>query len=66
MADAWAMKRLAARLHARLLERSLQSLGPPACATVSRELGELRATLCALTSTLEARLGAPGGPRASA
>jgi len=54
------MKRLAARLHARLLERSLQSLGTPVCATVSRELVELRGTLCALTNTLGSRLGASG------
>jgi ParB-like chromosome segregation protein Spo0J len=60
VADAWAMKRLAARLHARLLERSLQSLGAPACATVSRELVELRATLRAVATTLDARLSAPG------
>ena len=60
VADAWAMKRLAARLHARLLERSLTSLGEPACAVVSRELGELRATLVSLTATLDTRLGAPG------
>lgn len=60
VAEAWAMKRLAARLHARLLERSLTSLGAPACAVVSRELTELRATLLALTTTLNTRLGAPG------
>ena len=60
VADAWAMKRLAARLHARLLERSLESLGTPACAVVSRELLELRATLLALTATLDTRLGAQG------
>jgi hypothetical protein len=60
VADAWAMKRLAVRLHARLLERSLSSLGAPACAVVSRELTELRSTLCALTTTLDARLGAQG------
>jgi ParB-like chromosome segregation protein Spo0J len=66
VADAWAMKRLAARLHARLLERSLSSLGPPACATVSRELVELRAALCALTNTLDSRLGVQGGTHASA
>jgi len=64
VADAWAMKRLAARLHARLLDRSLESLGTPACATVSRELVELRATLCALTTTLDSRLGAQGATRA--
>ena len=60
VADAWAMKRLAARLHARLLERSLTSLGAPACAVVSRELGELRATLAALATTLDQRLPAQG------
>jgi ParB-like chromosome segregation protein Spo0J len=60
VADAWAMKRLAARLHARLLERSLESLGAPACAVVSREFTELRATLRALTNTLDTRLGAQG------
>lgn len=64
--DAWAMKRLAARLHARLLERSLQSLGAPACATVSRELVELRAALLALAKTLDARLVAQGATDATA
>jgi hypothetical protein len=58
VADAWAMKRIGARLHARLLERSLVSLGAPACAVVSRELVELRATLGSLTNTLDERLGA--------
>lgn len=65
VADAWAMKRLSARLHARLLERSLQSLGPPACATVSRELLELRAALLSLTHTIDTRLAAPGATHAS-
>jgi ParB-like chromosome segregation protein Spo0J len=60
VADAWTMKRLCARLHARLLERSLQSLGAAACATVSAELAELRAALLALTNTLEQRLRAQG------
>jgi len=58
VADAWAMKRLAARLHARLLQRSLASFGAPACEVVSRELLELRATLLSLTKTLDHRLGA--------
>ncbi len=62
MADAWTMKRVAARLHARLLERSLESLGPEACATVSRELLDLRAALRALGVTLDTRLGASGAP----
>ncbi len=66
VADAWAMKRIAARLHARLLERSLASLGAPACGTVSQELTALRATLVALTKTLDARLGAPGASDAAA
>ncbi len=66
VADAWAMKRLSTRLHARLLERSLASLGAPACEVVSRELVELRGALAALTRTLDARLGAPGASDASA
>ena len=56
VADAWAMKRLAVRLHARLLERSLTSLGESACDVVSRELEELLSTLGALNKTLDARL----------
>ena len=66
VADAWAMKRLSTRLHARLLERSLTSLGEPVCATVSRELAELRAALFALTKTLDTRLGAQGATHAAA
>jgi ParB-like chromosome segregation protein Spo0J len=66
VADAWAMKRLATRLHARLLERSLASLGEPACSVVSKELTELKRTLTALTKTLDARLCAQGVPHASA
>jgi len=65
VADAWAMKGLTARLHARLLERSLQSLGDAACAVVSRELGELKLSLLALTRTLDSRLTTPGGTRVS-
>ena len=64
VADAWAMRRLSARLHARLLERSLESLGDEACVTVSRELGELRSTLLALNHTLQERLMAPGDTHA--
>jgi ParB-like chromosome segregation protein Spo0J len=60
VADAWTMKHVAARMHARLLERSLPSLGREACATVSRELLDLRATLRALGATLDTRLGASG------
>jgi hypothetical protein len=66
VADAWAMKRLAARLHARLLERSLTSLGAPACTVVSRELAELRSTLGALSTTLDARLRVQGASHAAA
>jgi ParB-like chromosome segregation protein Spo0J len=64
VADAWGMKRLAARLHARLLERSLLSLGEAACAAVTRELLELRSALVSLTKTLDSRL-TTGGTRAS-
>lgn len=60
VADAWAMKRLAARLHARLLERSLESLGAPACFAVARELVELRGALDALATTLGKRLATQG------
>lgn len=66
VADVWAMKRLAARLHARLLERSLQSFGPAACTTVGRELAELHATLCALNKTIDMRLLASGASDAAA
>lgn len=57
VADAWTMKRLVARLHARLLERSLESLGKDACLTVSRELLELHGALRSLSQTLDRRLG---------
>ena len=66
VADSWAMKRLAVRLHARLLERSLTSLGAPACAVVCGELTELRSALAALTTTLDARLIVHGGTDATA
>lgn len=66
VADAWAMKRLAVRLHARLLERSLTSLGTSACAVVSGELIELREALGALGATLDARLSVPGASDAAA
>jgi len=65
VADAWAMKRLSARLQVRLLERSLESLGDEACTTVSRELGELRVALLALTRSLEQHLTLLGATRAS-
>jgi hypothetical protein len=66
VADAWAMKRLAVRLQTRLLERSLASLGEPVCESAARELALLRATLRALTTTLDARLGAEGVADATA
>ncbi len=66
IADAWSLKQLASRLHARLLERSLQSLGEGACAVVSAELTELRAALAALAGTLDARLSARGAHHAVA
>jgi ParB/RepB/Spo0J family partition protein len=56
VADAWAMKRLSTRLHARLLERSLESLGAEPCTAVRGELVELRGALNALTKTLDLRL----------
>lgn len=65
VADAWAMKRLAVRMHARLLERSLTSLGEAACAVVSRELVELRSTLGAVSKTLDTRLSEQGATDAA-
>jgi ParB-like chromosome segregation protein Spo0J len=65
VADAWVMKRVATRMQAQLLGRSLLSLGAPACAVVSQELVELRATLSALTTTLDARLGTSGATNAA-
>lgn len=55
-ADAFAMKRLSVRLHARLLERSLASLGAEAAELAARELVELKGALTALGITLEQRL----------
>ena len=55
-ADVFAMKRLSVRLHARLLERSLASLGGEAAELAARELVELKAALAALGTTLEQRL----------
>ena len=55
-ADAFAMKRLSVRLHARLLERPISSLGVAAAALAVRELVELKAALTALCITLEERL----------
>ena len=65
VADAWAMKRISTRLHTRLLERSLTSLGEAACATVSRELVQLRSTLSALTTTLDKRINEKGATDAT-
>jgi len=64
-ADAAAIKRVCTRLHARLLERSLASLGEPDCGAVGRELSELRTALCALSRTLDMRLGAQGAADAA-
>jgi ParB-like chromosome segregation protein Spo0J len=66
VADSWAIRRISARLHAHLLERSLESLGETACAVVSRELVELRSTLTALNKTIDARLDTGGGGNATA
>jgi hypothetical protein len=56
IADALAMKRLSARLHARLLERPLSSLGADAATVAAKELQELKSALGALCGTLEKRL----------
>jgi ParB-like chromosome segregation protein Spo0J len=66
VAEAWSMKRLAVRLHARLLERSLESLGEPARALAHRELVELHPALSALTQTLQMRLTVQGASDAAA
>lgn len=55
-ADAFAMRRLSVRLNARLLERSLASLGAEAAELAARELLELKGALTALGTTLEHRL----------
>ena len=59
-ADAFAMKRLSVRLHARLLERPISSLGVAAAALAVRELVELKAALAALCITLDERLAEKG------
>ena len=63
VADAWSMKRIGVRLHARLLERPLATLGEPAVGVVAAELAELRAALVALERTLSSRLDAGEGER---
>lgn len=65
VADAWGMKRSAARLHTRLLERSLTSLGEAAAVIVSRELGELHSALGALSETIETRFAEQGESNAA-
>ena len=55
-ADAFAMKRLSVRLHARLLERPISSMGAKAATLAARELRELKAALTALCTTLDERL----------
>ncbi len=65
VADASAMKQRAARMHVRLLDRSLMSLGEAACAVVSLELVELRSTLAVLNETLDTRLKESGATRAA-
>ena len=55
-ADAFAMRRLSVRLHARLLERSLVSLGAEAAELAALQLLELKGALTALGITLEQRL----------
>ena len=55
-ADAFAIKRLVARLHVLLLERPLSSLGIEAAVVAARELVGLSDALGPLCSTLEKRL----------
>lgn len=56
VADALALRRIAARLHTRLLARSLGSLGEEAGVLAARELQELGRALLALYQTMERRL----------
>ena len=65
VADAWAMKRIATRLHVRLLERSLQSHGEEACAIVHQELLKLRGALVSLSQALDRSLGKTGASDAA-
>ncbi len=65
VADAWSMKRGATRLHTRLLERSLASLGEAAAGTVARELGDLHSALTALSETIETRFAEQEGNNAA-
>lgn len=60
ISDAAAVAKLSARLHARLLERSLASLGESAAAVASRTLHGLRPGLLSLCGTIERVVGARG------
>lgn len=60
ISDSSRMKRLATRVHSRLLERSVESLGEPASQAVRGELKKLGDVLKALTKTMDARLGVSG------
>lgn len=64
VADATAVSFRATRLHARLLERPLASLGSEVEQVVVRRLGELRGVLGALQRRL-AQIAPPSGPEAS-
>jgi ParB-like chromosome segregation protein Spo0J len=56
--DVLATRNLAARLHARLLERALSALGQEAATLAAQELDELVRTLAALQQTIARRLAA--------
>jgi len=59
--EAAGLKRQAVRLHARVLQRSLSSLGEPAAELARNTLRDLIPCLSALHSTLERVCGAPSG-----
>lgn len=61
VADAAAVSRLSSRLHARLLERPLSSLGEAAAEEVARSLKALRPGLVSLCDSLERVVGQPEG-----
>jgi len=65
VADAWGMRRMAARSTPDCSSVSLASLGEPAATLVGTELRELKSTLVSLTTTLEKRLSAQGVPNAA-
>jgi len=65
VADTWAIKRIAVRMQARLLGRSIASLGEPSSTMLAGELTLLRSTLHALATTLDKSLSAYGAADAT-